>query len=140
MFAGRRGFLKIAREARVPIVPMGIQGSHYTAPTVGRSRLLPYLLIRPKLLGLNLYPLTVLAVIGALLALMLPFSLPVRVLLAWAWIGSLPALMPWIPWRICYRIGKPIAATELFVTGSEDELALAYQRVESSVQALVKGA
>ena len=33
-FGGRTGFLKIAREHGVPIAPMGIRGSHFTAPVL----------------------------------------------------------------------------------------------------------
>src|SRR5688500_13886930 len=66
-FAGRQGFLKIARAANVPIVPLGIRGSHFTAPVVYRGgKLLPRLLVLPYLLGFRKrYPLALSAVIVA---------------------------------------------------------------------------
>jgi 1-acyl-sn-glycerol-3-phosphate acyltransferase len=39
-FAGRSGFVKLALEAEVPLVPMGVRGSHYPAPVLLRSRAL----------------------------------------------------------------------------------------------------
>ena len=83
------------------------------------------------------FPATLLGVIGALLALLLPISLPAKVLIAWAWLGSYASLLPWVPWRIRFRVGKPIPPGELFRTGADDELPQAYQRVESTVQDLV---
>ncbi|HEY3446918.1 MAG TPA: 1-acyl-sn-glycerol-3-phosphate acyltransferase [Myxococcales bacterium] len=140
-FAGRKGFLKLAREAKVPVVPMGIRGSAFTAPNLWRSRLLAWLLVIPKLVGVRQFPLTALGLLGALAAALLPIHPAARALLAWAWVGSLFALLPWIPARIRFRLGKPIPSEELFPSGTEDErqLALAYQRVESEVQALVDG-
>ncbi len=45
----RKGFLKIARRAKVPIIPMGIRGSHFTVPVLARSKLLAILLVLPRL-------------------------------------------------------------------------------------------
>jgi 1-acyl-sn-glycerol-3-phosphate acyltransferase len=138
-FGGHKGFLRLARDARVPIVPMGIRGSHYTTPILWRSRLLPYLLIVPSLLGRKTFALTAAGLAGAVGAMYLPLSMPARVAVAWAWLWSFPALMPWVPWRIHHRAGPPIPPDELFSTGGEEELDRAYQRVESEVQALVLG-
>ena len=138
-FAGRKGFLRIAREAKVPVVPMGIRGSAWTAPNLWRSRLLSWLLVLPRLVGVRQYPLTVVGLFGALVAALLPVHPAARALLAWAWIGSLFAFLPWIPARIRFRIGPPLHPGELYPGDADDDrqLELAYQRVESSVQALV---
>lgn len=50
-FGGRTGFVRLAREACVPVVPLGIRGGHWTAPSLLRSRFLAYLFVVPRLLG-----------------------------------------------------------------------------------------
>jgi 1-acyl-sn-glycerol-3-phosphate acyltransferase len=65
-FGGRVGFLRLARRLGVPIVPLGIRGSHHTAPVLWRStRVWPTLLGLPRWVGLRRYPLTLLGLIGA---------------------------------------------------------------------------
>jgi 1-acyl-sn-glycerol-3-phosphate acyltransferase len=142
-FAGRKGFLKIARKARLPIVPMGIRGSHYTAPILRRSgRLLPWLLVLPRLLGIRRrYPITLL---GALATALLFALGPVAnwvltALLAWLILATPLSHLPWVPWPIRIRIGDPIPHAELFGEGeSEGALERAYERVQSAVQELVE--
>ncbi|MEA2748248.1 MAG: hypothetical protein QOI41_2391 [Myxococcales bacterium] len=112
-FGGRVGFLRIAREAWVPIVPMGFEG--VCAPLLLRSRLLPYLFMWPRLAGIKRYGLSVLAVIGAALILWLvPLAWHWRALIAWAWAASPLSLLSWWPARIRIRIGAPIAPETLF--------------------------
>jgi len=138
-FGGRLGFLRIAREAGVPIVPMGIRGSHFTAPVLLRSKLLTYLLIQPKLYGLKRWGITLLGVIvAALIIAFVPISLPARILLVWLWLGSPLVFLPWIPWTIRFSIGEPIQASSLFKgEDSEEELHAALSQVEQAVQSLV---
>ena len=143
-FAGRKGFLKIARKAGVPIVPLGIRGSHFTAPVLYRSgTLLPRLLIVPGLLGIRKrFPITLSAVIvaGAMAALAVAGIAPpwLAALVAWLFAASPLATLPWIPWSISMQIGRPIAARELFGDGTDDRmLDAAYARVEDAVHALV---
>jgi 1-acyl-sn-glycerol-3-phosphate acyltransferase len=50
-FCGRVGFLRIARDAGVPIVPLGIRNGAWTAPILLRSKLLATLLVTPRLMG-----------------------------------------------------------------------------------------
>jgi 1-acyl-sn-glycerol-3-phosphate acyltransferase len=141
-FGGRVGFLRLARKARIPIVPMGIRGSHFTAPVLWRSRVLPYLLVIPWLAGVKRYPVSLLGVLGAAAILFgLSVAWPWRVLLAWALVASsLPAFVAWIPWTIRMRIGAPIPPDALFgAEPSEDELQPALRRVQSAVQELVSG-
>ncbi len=133
-FGGRVGFLKLARQAGVPIVPMGIRGSHFTAPVLLQSRLLASLFVLPRAFGVKRYPLTALAVLGALAILR---RLRAHGAVGWAaaagWLASPLALVPWVPWTIRFRIGAPLAREEL------DALPLdaARRRVEAAVQALV---
>jgi hypothetical protein len=139
-FASRKGFLKIARDARVPIVPMGIRGSHFTAPVLWRSdRWLAWLLILPKLMGMRRFPLTLLGVIGvAVLALLGPiWNWWLTAGLAWLWLALPLSQLPWVPWSIRMRIGQPIAASELFPDDSDAAIDAAYGRVQGEVQALV---
>jgi len=139
-FAGRKGFLKIAREARVPVVPMGIRGSHYTAPILWRSdRVLSWLLVLPRLLGVRRYALTLAGALGvaALVAFGPIVSWWLTLPLAWLWLVLPLTQVPWIPWAIRMEIGAPIAADDLFPDDSETTLAAAYERVRGEVQALV---
>lgn len=144
-FNGRKGFLKLARRAWVPIVPMGIHGSHYTAPSLWRSKLLPYLFILPRLLGLKRFPLTLFAVIGA--TTLLTFGGPSwgwgwAILWAALWCTSpFAVFFPIVPWPIRVRIGKLIEPEALFgERGDEGPLDQAYERVVAAVQAQVLAA
>ena len=140
-FAGRVGFLRIARKAWVPIVPMGFRGA--AAPMLVRSRLLSYLFVWPRLAGVKRYGLSVLAVIGAALILtFVPLPWHLRALLAWGWAASPLSLLPWVPARIRIRIGPAITPETLFgesARGGEDDAALtrALVIVERAVQAVV---
>jgi 1-acyl-sn-glycerol-3-phosphate acyltransferase len=144
-WGGRVGFLRIAREARVKIVPLGIQGAHFTAPILMRSTTLANMLLLPRLFAGKRWALTVLGLGGAVaIALLAPWSWPVRAVLVWVWLGSPFVLSPWLPWTIHMRIGKPIAAEELFAVqslgtrqGHDEELPRALARVEGAVQSLV---
>lgn len=141
-FGGRVGFLRIARAAGVPIVPMGIRGSHFTAPILFRSTWLANLLVAPRLIGQKRWGLSLLGVIGAVLILMYaPATWPVRLLLTWLWLGSPFTFYPCVPWTIRMRIGAPISAADLFDgvgrDAPDDELRRALARVEGLVQGLV---
>jgi len=142
-FAGRNGFLKIARGAGVPIVPLGIRGSHYTAPVIYRAgRVLPRLLVLPRLAGFSKrFPLALSSVIVAsgLAALAIASLLPwwLALALAWLFAASPLASLPWIPWSIRMRVGEPISAAELFPDATDVTLARACERVQGAVQALV---
>ncbi len=143
-FGGRRGFLRIARRANVPIVPLGIRGSHFTVPILWRSRhVLPWALVLPRLLGIKRWPLTLVGAAGAAALLTLaPWTLPVRALAAWAWLVSPLMCLPLLPATISMRIGPPLSPEALFAgmdpDGDDTEaLAPALARVEAAVQALV---
>lgn len=139
-FGGRLGFLRIARRAWVPIVPMGIAG--VTAPLLLRSTLLASLFVWPRLSGVKRYALSVAAVIGAAaIFVCVPVSWPARISLAWLWAASPLALASWFPARITIRVGTPLAPDELFGDRSvpEDDvtLARALERVEAAVQSVL---
>lgn len=117
-FGGRLGFLRIAREAWVPVVPMGFRGM--CAPMLFRSRLLAWFFVWPRLAGVKRYGLSVLAVIGVALILGLaPLAWPWRIAVAWAFAASPLALVAWLPARIRIRIGAPIPPQTLF--GAREE-------------------
>jgi 1-acyl-sn-glycerol-3-phosphate acyltransferase len=136
-FKGRKGFLRIARNAGVPIVPLGIRGSIYSAPILWRSELLAWVTIFPRVIGVKRFPLTLLGVIGA--GLMLWLLPPIigwlwTALATWAWLSSPFMLLPWLPTKVVMRIGPPLANAELF---ADDDLDGAYDRVVGAVQSLV---
>ena len=141
-FNGRKGFLRIAEQADVPIVPMGISGSHVTTPVLWRSeKILPNMLLLPRfLLGLKRWPLTLLSLVGALLILLAaPWSWPAKVAVAWVWLATPFIFLPFVPSTIRMRIGTPLEPEELFDAAEETGmLEHAYERVESAVQNLVK--
>ncbi len=138
-FGQRKGFLKIARAARVPVVPMGIRGSHYTAPVLFRSKILSTLLVFPRLMGVRRFPVTLLGVLGA--AGLLGFGPS----LGWATASALAVLwmvlpasqLPWVPWTVRIRMGMPIPPEQLFPDDDQASLDAAYDRVRSTVEDLV---
>ena len=139
-FNGRQGFLRLAREAQVPIVPLGLRGASYTNPILWRSKLLAWLLVLPRLLGLKRFPLTLSGVLGvALLAAALgPRWGPLAASLgSWAWL-LLPTtfLGPWIPWTVSGAIGAPLAPAALF--GEHPDLGQAHEQVRSAVAQLIR--
>jgi 1-acyl-sn-glycerol-3-phosphate acyltransferase len=139
-FNARVGFLRIARAAGVPIVPMGIRGSHFTAPPLVRSRFFAYLFIWPRAVaGGKRWGISLLGAIGAgLILALVPVAWPWRALLAWAWTASPLSMLPWLPWKIRMRIGVPIAPQALFGDGGDDALPRALTAVESAVRELME--
>lgn len=143
-FGGRVGFLRIARAARVPIVPLGIRGGHFTAPVIFRSRFLATALVLPRLLGVKRWGLSILGlIVAALIATFVPLPWPFRVAMVWLWLGSPLVFLPWVPWTIQMRFGAPLPADDLFapegIAETDEELRRALKQVEEAVQALVDG-
>lgn len=140
-FGGRLGFLKIAREAGVPIVPMGIRGGAFTAPMLVRSRHLAKALVIPHLIGQKRWGISLLGALGTAGIALAPIPLVAKLGATVLWLGSPLSFTPWIPWTLRYRIGAPLSPTELFPSGpsgTDDELRAALTRVEGAVQALVR--
>ncbi len=141
-FGGRKGFLRAARRSGVAIVPMGITGSHYTAPMLLRSRLLARVLVLPRALGLKRWGVSLFGLAGAALLVALPVAAWIRVVALWAWLTSPLIFMPIVPWTIRFRIGAPLEPDALFgadpAEGAEDvELDGALASVVAAVQGLV---
>lgn len=137
-FGGRKGFVRIARKAGVGIVPVGIHGSHYTAPMLVKSRLLAWLLIVPRAFGLKRWGLSVVSVVGGAAILMAPGPWWLRLAGLWLFLGSPFVFTPIIPWTIQYKIGAELTAESLAADGEDDDgLNRSRDRVESAVQALV---
>ena len=138
-FGARKGFLKIARQAKVPIVPMGIRGSHFTAPILFRSEILSRLLVFPHLTGVRRFPVTLLGVLGAavLVALAPRMGWLPAVGMAALWVALPMAQIPWIPWSVRIRVGTPIRGEELFPDGADETLDRAHDRVRGAVEDLV---
>jgi 1-acyl-sn-glycerol-3-phosphate acyltransferase len=139
---GRQGFLRLARRAWVPIVPVGIHGTHYTVPILWRSRLLPWLGIVPRALGIKRLPITIpwLAGVVAIFALLLPRHgswVALATLLAWT-AFPLPYFVPIVPWRVRIAFGAPIEPETLFgARESSGPLDASYEVVRERVEALV---
>jgi len=133
-FNNRKGFLKIARKAGIPIVPMGIRGSHYTSPILLRSSLLAWLLVIPRLAGLKRTGLSLGSFLGIAVIWTLPLHTGWLVALSWGWVLSLFQFFPIVPWTVSFKIGPPLSHDELFKNGTMQE---AYDKVTQQVQELV---
>lgn len=133
-FCGRVGFLKIARQHGVPIVPLGIRNGAFTAPILYRAKWMATALVLPRwLFGVKRWAISLLAVFGCAGLLWLPLPLWLRLLLCWAWLGSPLTFLPWVPWTLRFRIGAPLQL-------GEGELADELAKVEAAVQAMVDAA
>jgi hypothetical protein len=128
-FGGRHGFARLAFEAAIPLYPLAVCGSAWTAPVLWRSTwLLPRLLVVPHLLGLKRWPLSLLGVLGAAAAWCAapgPWGAAVGVSFAL----SPLSMVPWWPARITFRVGIPVEPSS--------DAAETARRVEASVQRLV---
>lgn len=144
-FNGRQGFLKIARQAWVPVVPLGVWGTHPTVPILWRSRrILPWL-TGVRLWGSKRVPLTVpmLVVVPLLIAGLGPtVGYGWAALIAWATL-AIPVLyfIPVVPWTVRMQVGAPLEPEALFgARGEEAPLEPAYEQVVAAVQAQVLAA
>jgi 1-acyl-sn-glycerol-3-phosphate acyltransferase len=90
-FGGRKGFVELARETVVPIVPVASVGGQETALFLGRGQGLARLLMLDRVLRLK--------------------SLPISIALPWGlnitdWLGHIP-----LPAKIVIEVQEPIEAT-----------------------------
>jgi len=126
-FAGRKGWIRLAREHGLTIVPLCISGSHVTLPIVAGGRAVAWL-TGMRFLGTRQAPLPALALLTAPLAyraaraLGLPRSIGLLAGIAAVWPT---AVLPWIPSRIGFHFLPPIPARE--IAASTDEAL--YERV-----------
>ena len=136
-FGGRKGFLKVARNAGVPIVPLGIQGAHYTCPIFLRAGWLAWVLLVPRLIGLKRWGISLPGLLGAAAILAwVPWAIEWRALLVWLWLGSPLVFLPIIPWRINMRIGTPFQLEALDAKDDLDEVGQLHS-VERCIEALL---
>ncbi len=142
-FNGRRGFLRLARAAGVPIVPLGIWGTHFTQPSLWRSGLLPWVGVLPRGVGVKRLPVTLpwLAGLAAILGLAAPNVAPWTTAgLVALWTAStVPFFLPLLPWPVRMTFGPPLAPEDVFDDDDAD-LERAYARVVGAVQAAVDAA
>lgn len=132
-FAGRKGWIRLAREHRLAIVPMCITGSHKTLPILAHGRAASWAL-GLRFLGVHRAPVPVLSVAAALGALGLARAAGV----GWVgrgaavWAAALSTMMlPWIPATIGFHILPLISADELEDPARDGA---AYERVVAALQ------
>lgn len=107
-FAGRTGWIRLAREHRLHVVPLAITGSHITVPNLAGTRTLAWL-TGARLFGMRRGPLPVASVVALAASLYRSRRrpLPARVLrgLVAFW-GA--AFIPWVPSRIGLHVLEPL--------------------------------
>jgi len=130
-WAGRKGWIRLAREHGLTIVPLCIHGSHVTLPILARGRALSWV-IGTRALGVHRAPLPLLSVAAALAALGIAGAAGaawwVGPVAAWASVWGTMAL-PWVPSKIGFRLLPAITPEDL---GLDDNVL--YDRVVSALQ------
>lgn len=131
-FAGRKGWIRLAREHGLAIVPLCISGSHVTLPVLARGRTFSWL-YGLRLIGVHRAPLSALSLAAAALAIgaVSVLELPIVLGAATAWAAAVGTMMvPWIPSQIGFHVLPPIPAEEV---GAAEDDAL-YDRVVGALQ------
>ncbi len=107
-FAERRGWIRLAREHDLTIVPLAITGSHVTLPNLGGTKALAWL-TGTRLIGMRRGPLPVLSMLAAAAALGVTRrrAASTRTLAALASFWSV-ALVPWVPGRLGFHVLEPV--------------------------------
>jgi 1-acyl-sn-glycerol-3-phosphate acyltransferase len=119
-FNGRKGWVRLAREHGLAVVPLAITGSHLTNPMLVRSRAIAWL-SGLRVIGVRRAPLSVLslgAILGAL-RLTRGRSFLTRALAADLAFAS-TMLMPWLPGEIDFHLLPSIDHER--ITSSSDEV------------------
>lgn len=138
-FCGRKGWVRLAREHGLTVVPLCISGSHITLPILARGRSLSWL-IGTRLLGVHRAPLPALSIAAAGVAFgaATVLGLPIAVSAASAWAAIWATMMlPWIPSRIGFHVLPPIPAEE--IAAADDDQAI-YERVVGALQSKLREA
>ena len=139
-FAGRKGWIRLAREHGLTIVPMAITGSHRTLPILMRSRALAWVMGMRPALGVKEAPLPVLSLASMIAADRLaraagaevPGRFAAVVAAYWATL-----MIPFIPARIGFHLLAPIGPDEVAQTPADDVL---YRRVVGALGRALKAA
>lgn len=127
-FGGRKGWIQLAREHRLTIVPMAITGSHVTAPNLGYSKLLAYV-SGARLLGVRRMPLSVASIAAAILSFSMTRGQPLRKRAVKAALAyDLCFSVPWVPSRLGFHLLPPLQTEELLA--SDDWV---YDRVTTAI-------
>jgi 1-acyl-sn-glycerol-3-phosphate acyltransferase len=112
-FAGRTGWIRLAREHRLHVVPLAITGSHVTLPNLAGTRTLAWL-TGARLFGMRRGPLPVASVVALAASLYRSRRRPVpeRVLRALVSFWG-AAFIPWVPSRIGLSFLEPLGVDAL---------------------------
>lgn len=131
-FGGRTGFVRLARDHGLTIVPLAITGSHVTLPNLAGGRALAWL-TGARLVGMRRAPLPVSSVVATMLALRATRgrSPMTRVGASLAAFWSV-ALVPWVPSRIDFHVLEPIRDLDRPDTEVADDVLTRLRRVVSA--------
>jgi 1-acyl-sn-glycerol-3-phosphate acyltransferase len=122
-FAGRKGWIRLAREYGLTIVPMAITGSHETLPIFAHGRAVSWIM-GVRGIGLRRAPLPALSLLTAPLGYRLARAVGLP---RWAsgvvgWLSMWPTIgTPWIPSRIGFHLMPPIAPSR-FADPAQDSV------------------
>lgn len=130
-FGGRQGFARIALAAGVPVVPMAITGSHFTAPILIRANALARLLVIPRLLGLKRWSISLLGVVGAIALLGADIGWPLRIALTLLWLGTPLVFLPIVPATVRFHVEAPVSLDGV------DDPAAAARRIEAAIRKII---
>jgi 1-acyl-sn-glycerol-3-phosphate acyltransferase len=119
VFAGRRGYVELARAAKVPIVPIAAVGGHETLIILSEGRRLARWLGVDRSLRLKSFP----------ISLSVPWGL---------WAGPLPGYLP-APSRIELEVLEPITPAQLAEASSVAIDARVRASLQRSVDRLARG-
>lgn len=132
-FGNHRGWIRLARELGLTVVPLAITGSHVTVPNLGASRRLAWL-SGIRFAGLHRIPFPVLSIAAAVASLRLTRrrSLATRIGTGVA-AYAVAVLVPIVPAKIGYHVLPPLTEAELAM--DDDQV---YERVTRSIEAVLR--
>lgn len=121
-FAGRKGWIRLARKHGLTIVPMAIVDSHRTLPVVAGGKTLAWL-SGLRLLGVRRGPLPLLSLLAALSTFSFARSKGAGLAAAYlsadfVWLSTV--LVPWIPSAIEFHLLDPIEPSAFHDSSADD--------------------
>lgn len=135
-FGEHLGWLKLAIQHDVPIVPIAISGSHLLNPVLIRWRWISRLALLPAFFRVKWFPVTVaqVASAGGLAWLLAPLGLPDLALIYVLFIFS--SVVPILPLKVGIKIGSPIRVR----SGLEvPHLRAESARIQSEINRMLRG-